>query len=190
MIVAFEGIDGSGKATQSELAAKALEATLISFPRYKTLPMGPSISRELSDPKMSPSDFQALMLADKYGAAPRIKQLRDEGKNVVLDRYWLSTLYGVVDGVDYHWLWQTHSCLPQPDIWILIDVPVSSSVARRPERRDHYEKNLEKLELVRAKYLETFTAQVNVGGSTKQWNIVRGDRSIQEVHADVMDIIR
>lgn len=195
MIVAFEGIDGSGKATQSKLAAQKLNTTLISFPRYNVEPMGPSIARELRDPKLSPADFQALMLADKYGAAPEIKEIEWGGKNVVLDRYWISgRVYGAVDGVDAGWLWRTHTSLPQPDVWILIDVPVAASVARRPERRDHYEKNLDKLELVRAEYLEIFSAQASISkyskSNSKKWNIVRGDRSVEEVHADVMDIVR
>lgn len=184
MIVALEGIDGSGKHTQSKRLADALNADLISFPRYKT-PVGESIMRELQAPKMSPMEFQCMMLADKCSAATQIASRALTG-NLVLDRYWMSGVaYGESDGLDRAWLIDIHQFLPQPDHWILLDVPVEESVKRRPERRDHYEKNSTKLARVRENYLFTWkAAQVF---HPRKWHIILGDQAPEDVTKQIID---
>lgn len=184
MLIAIEGIDGSGKATQSRAVAKAMKAKVISFPQYDS-PIGKCIERELKNPKMSPLEFQALMLADKYSAA----KVLDEGfTNIILDRYWMSAVaYGSVDGIDRQWLIDVHHLLPRPNYWILIDVPVDASVKRRPERRDHYEKNLDKLNTIRATYLELFSKKAIE--DPRRWHIVDGNREAYIVSHDILDIV-
>lgn len=192
MIIALEGIDGSGKNTQARFIqqhfVKEKQATsLFSFPQYDS-PIGVSIKRELAEPRMSPLEFQALMLADKYGAAPKIKRAARRG-HVVLDRYWVSAVvYGGEDGLDTGFLVDAHAELPQPDYWILLDTPVSASVERRPDRRDHYEKNVEKLEKIRSRYLDLFTGAFLL--HPRQWHVVRGDEKIEVVTQRILDIIR
>jgi dTMP kinase len=95
-IIALEGIDGSGKRTQLDLLASALEArkfsTLrISFPRYESF-YGKLVGRYLNgefgtldavDPHLS-----ALLYAgDRLEAKPEIECALAAGKIVLADRY-------------------------------------------------------------------------------------------------------
>jgi thymidylate kinase len=45
----------------------------------------------------------------------------------------------------------------QPDLYVLIDIPVEESFKRRPERRDRNESHRGYLERVRVAYLRLFT---------------------------------
>jgi dTMP kinase len=95
-IIALEGIDGSGKRTQLDLLASALEARKfhtfrISFPRYESF-YGKLVGRFLNgefgtlddvDPHLS-----ALLYAgDRLEAKPEIESALAAGKIVLADRY-------------------------------------------------------------------------------------------------------
>jgi len=95
-LIALEGIDGSGKRTQLELLARALDARglaafQISFPRYESF-CGELVGRYLNgefgpleaiDPHLS-----ALLYAgDRLEAKPEIEAALSSGKIVLADRY-------------------------------------------------------------------------------------------------------
>jgi dTMP kinase len=95
-LIALEGIDGSGKRTQLDLLASALEARRlttfrISFPRYESF-YGKLVGRYLNgefgtleavDPHLS-----ALLYAgDRLEAKPEIEAALAAGKVVLADRY-------------------------------------------------------------------------------------------------------
>src|ERR1700742_1765878 len=120
MLVAFEGIDASGKATQSQLLAAKLGSTRISFPDYNT-PSGRIIKAHLSGHSYTmPSMyddwvFQALMTVNRAEKFSLIQKLRASGKPIVFDRYWASAIvYGGLDGVAEDWLYTLGEFMPQP----------------------------------------------------------------------------
>lgn len=175
-LIAFEGGDAGGKATQSKLLADRIGAVLISFPRYKT-EIGKTIRGSIQGNwrvSYDPDDFsvdnrtnalarQALFLMDRYDAAPEIERLLASGTDVVLDRYWPSgVVYGADDGLDKHMLIRAHMTLPQPDVWFLLDVNVEESSRRRPERRDDYEKDVEGAKRRHQAYRELFAYRRNM----------------------------
>jgi dTMP kinase len=95
-LIALEGIDGSGKRTQLELLARALETRglstfQISFPRYESF-FGKLVARYLNgefgtlgavDPH-----FSALLYAgDRLEAKPEMEGAMGAGKFVLADRY-------------------------------------------------------------------------------------------------------
>ena len=161
-IIALEGCDGAGKNTQAKKLAAHLNAKLFSFPDYET-ETGQAILGNLqqrwaaaeldSSTLHTPRSFhltglphrlnalalQSLFTINRYEVAAKVAAAALAG-HVVLDRYWLSgVVYGTCDGLDEDWLIRIHERLPQPDVWILLDVPPEASVQRRPERRDRYE---------------------------------------------------
>lgn len=177
IFVCIDGIDGSGKATQSKILAERLGAKLYSFPRYET-PIGKMIRRHLTgrvalreEHLIDSSDhtidgdvvfrvasedslmFQALMIADKCNAAEEIQDLFLDGTPVVCDRWIPSAIcYGAADGVDREWLIQTHLPLPEADLNIFLDVTPEEALRRRPDARDRYERDREKQKRVREEY--------------------------------------
>ena len=95
-LIAIEGIDGSGKRTQLDLLAQALEARgldayRISFPRYESL-FGKLVGQYLNgdfgpmeavDPHLS----AVLYAGDRMEAKPAIEVALSLGKIVLADRY-------------------------------------------------------------------------------------------------------
>lgn len=196
MFVALEGIDASGKATQSKLLAERLGAKLIGFPMYEsptgtlilahlqrkwdtvvTLVEPPTPGLELLDALV----FQCLQLANRMEVAVPISEWAAKG-DLVADRYFASGLaYGAADGLDWAFLYRLHAYLPQPDLQLFIDITPEESLKRRPERRDRYEKQPGLMEKVRANYHEIwkeFTASDPIG-----WKVINGMGTKEETHA-------
>lgn len=209
MFVILEGIDASGKHTQSKLLAEALRARLYSFPAYDTS-MGEVIQAHLTekwsakhgrditvtDPDyelehLDPIVFQACMLTNKMELAPRIHKAMCDGHNVVCDRYWPSGwVYGAADGLEKYWLEAIHEWLPQPDLFILLEVDPKDSVARRPERRDRYEKQEGLMEKVAELYKELWNLQRSRDSGIEgrqHWTYVDGRRPVGDVHRDILE---
>jgi len=100
-LIALEGIDGSGKRTQLDLLARALEArgaeiARISFPRYDSF-FGKLVARYLNG-EFGPLEvvdphFSALLYAgDRHEAKPELESALTAGRTVLADRYIASNL--------------------------------------------------------------------------------------------------
>lgn len=87
-LIAFEGLDGSGKSTCAKLTAQALGATYMTTPS----PVVRRIQRAiLTDAGASQEAAQLFYLSTVFAASHRIETLLRGGKSVVIDRYFLST---------------------------------------------------------------------------------------------------
>jgi dTMP kinase len=96
-LIAIEGIDGTGKATQSRLLASALrragrKVSLFSFPAYdKTLAgalVGKYLNGELGDPRKVDSRLAAVLYAvDRFERKEEILRAQEAGRVVLCDRY-------------------------------------------------------------------------------------------------------
>jgi|WetSurMetagenome_2_1015567.scaffolds.fasta_scaffold22252_7 dTMP kinase len=182
-LIVIEGGDAAGKKTQSGLLEKALESCcsveVMSFPRYEG-PFGDVILRFLHKDSVvyrrQPSEdekstyaydqaddlvaLRGLFALDQYEAAAEIKHLLSSGNTVILDRYWPSNVcYGVEDGFDMGNLLNISSSLPEADVYFYIDVSVEEATRRRPQARDRYERDKEKLARIRDRYLEMWRDQ-------------------------------
>lgn len=163
-LIVIEGNEAAGKDTHTRLLATACAATRLSFPDYTT-DTGRAIHALLTRPYV-PDAFldagqnaalvlQALMTMNRYEVAPKLAEAAS--RDIICDRYYLSgVVYGTVEGLSEDWLWTVHARLPQPDLWILLDVSVEESFRRRPQRRDRNERDRNKLERVRDEYLRVF----------------------------------
>jgi dTMP kinase len=99
--IAIEGIDGSGKRTQLDLLAHALESrgipcVSVSFPRYDSS-FGQLVARYLNGDfgPLSAVDphFSAMLYAgDRLEAKPELDAALSDGKTVLADRYIASNL--------------------------------------------------------------------------------------------------
>lgn len=180
VLIAFEGIDKSGKGTQAELLSKRLRATghaveCIAFPDYET-PLGKEIKRFLSGRvEFSPEIRQFLYVANRWERKRDIDMWLKEGKVVVADRYIPSGLaYGLANGLDLDWMMRLEERLPVADMVIVINVSVDTSLKRSEgEKKDVYEKNRSFLENVRKSYLN-LAKRLN-------WTVIDGEESIEEV---------
>lgn len=109
----FEGADGVGKTTIAEEVSRKLTETgtdvlTLSFPGREQKTLGELVYKlhhnlqdfEIND--LSPISLQALHVAAHIdNIETRIRPALAEGKTVILDRYWWSTIaYGVASGIN------------------------------------------------------------------------------------------
>jgi len=212
MLIAVEGMDASGKATHTKLLAEKLGGVVIDFPHYST-PVGHLIkSHLLSEWKATPRQemnfgwrqdnqhldpmvFQCLQTINRLEKLGDIYAAIHSGKTVVFDRYWASAVvYGGLDGLDVEWIKKIQAPLPEPDLWLFLDIPPEESLRRRPERRDRYEKQPGLMERVRDSYRKLFIENGAEDGSVRslrksKWHIIDGMGTKEEVHARIMAVV-
>jgi len=90
-LIAFEGLDQSGKQTQAErllaaFRAAGLDAEFLTFPEYTTA-IGTEIGHALQGERhYDPDTLQLLYIANRFEFRPQILRWLDEGRMVVCDR--------------------------------------------------------------------------------------------------------
>jgi dTMP kinase len=91
VLIAFEGLDQSGKQTQAErvqleMAARGRECRLLSFPDYTT-PIGAEIGKALHGDRDYGADVMQLMyVANRHERRAEMTRLLAEGVVLVCDR--------------------------------------------------------------------------------------------------------
>lgn len=168
-LIAFEGIDGSGKSTQLKLLADRLrERGIRCFEtREPTDSFIGVLLRQILTGQISAHSkvVASLFLADraehllneKDGLCRKI----DEGITVLTDRYYFSSY--AYHGVDMNMEWviqanSIHSELLRPAVTVFLDISPETAMDRISKNRTHtelYEKE-ERLRRVREKYFEAF----------------------------------
>ena len=183
-LVAFEGLDQSGKQTQAEqlrdhLVAAGRRCVLLSFPDYLS-PIGEEIAKALHGERdFAPDVMQLLYVANRYERRRRMQQWLTDGAVLLCDRYVASSIaYGEAQGLDPAWLADVQRYLPPPDLTILLDIAPETAVARKASGRDRYERDLELLSRVRASYRRQSAAP--------DWLRLDGERDMALVSADVI----
>jgi dTMP kinase len=182
LLIAFEGLDQSGKQTQAELLRDHLKAAghrvrMLSFPDYGTS-IGEEIARALQGERdYGPDVMQLMYVANRYERKDEIQQWIEGGLIVICDRYRASSVaYGEAFGLDPAWLTDMQKYLPAPDITCLLDISPEASARRKTSDRDKYERDLALLSRVRESYLRQ-------AGDT--WVRVDADRDRSAVAADI-----
>ena len=187
LLIAFEGLDQSGKQTQAELLRDSLKAEgrksrLVSFPDYGTS-IGEEIARALQgEREYGPEVMQLLYVANRYERQLDLRRWLEGGLVLVCDRYIASSLaYGEAQGLDPGWLADLQRFLPQPSLTVLLDISPETSVQRKAVDRDRYERDVEMQQRVR----ESYRRLADEG----QWICLDGERPAQVVAADVFTAV-
>ncbi len=188
LLIAFEGLDQSGKQTQAELLRDRLKAVgrkarLVSFPDYGTS-IGEEIARALQGEREYGADvMQLLYVANRYERSPDLARWLEGGLVLVCDRYAASSIaYGEAQGLDPAWLTDMQRFLPRPALTILLDIAPETAVHRKAVDRDRYERDLALQGRVRDSYARQ-AAQLD-------WLRVDGERDKSEVAEDVFTGVR
>lgn len=193
--IVFEGIDGSGTSTQSELLKDFLLNNNISAVTTCEPSSGPigNLIREgfkkrvtfVKDEKLFDEQMAYLFVADRhdhlYNEIDGVFALMQKGITTISTRYFFSSLvYHVSNDEEYNFVKQLNRKFPLPDLTIYIDNPVEVSLKRISLRahRDAYE-NQEKLEKVKLNYQKVFNEY------NKNLLIVDGSKTIEEIHDSI-----
>jgi dTMP kinase len=188
MLIAFEGLDQSGKQTQAELLRDWLKreghrARLVSFPDYGTS-IGEEIARALQGERdYGPEVMQLLYIANRYERKADLNRWLDGGLILVADRYVASSIaYGEAQGLEPHWLADAQKFLPPAAITILLDIAPATAVERKAVDRDRYERDLAMQHRVRESYYRQAAADA--------WIVLDGERPKEAIAADIISAVQ
>ena len=187
-LIAFEGLDQSGKQTQAERLLTAFrsaghKAEFLTFPEYTTA-IGTEIGHALQGERdYQPDTLQLLYIANRFEFRTRIASWLEAGTMVICDRYLASSIaYGEAQGVDAGWLSEIQRFLPHPSLTMFLDMPPEVSLTRKKADRDKFERDLTLLGRVRESYQRQAKAL--------DWIRLDGERDKDAVSADVMSAVR
>jgi len=191
LFISFEGPDGSGESTQSDLLAKWFKKNKMKVFKTKepTNNIIGGIIRTIlkKEWKVDLKTFALLFTADRaHHVNTEIEPLLKKGVNVISDRYMLSTFVYESDGIPVKWLKQLNDPFPKPDLTFVLDVPGKICVERIAKSRFGFElfEKEKQLEEIRNRYKKMEKILPNVF-------IIKGyDRTPKEIHEEIVDIVK
>lgn len=187
-IIAVEGLDKSGKFSQTELLKAYLEAAghkviKSEFHRYDT-PTGELIMKWLTNQwDVDQTTIELVMTADKQAQQKWFDELEEQGYDfLILDRYTGSQqVYSEANGVDPEWTAALQKYMRQPDVEIFIDIPAEVSMSRKGKHNngnnDRYESDLKLLQRARNLFLQRDNFKLD------------GEKDIKEIHNDIVKFL-
>lgn len=177
--IVFEGIDGSGTSTQSELLRTTLTkggikchttcepsngpiGNMIRQIFKGRLQVSTGINPNIKGGSLFDEQMAYLFAADRhdhlYNTTDGISKLLSEGTHVISTRYYFSSYaYHCLHQADFDLVKSLNSRFPAPDIVIYLDNPTDTSINRLNERvfKETYETK-EKLTLAKNNYEKAF----------------------------------
>ena len=154
MLINLEGIDGCGKSTQSQFLMDKFEndnekTILLKEPTNGKY--GQKLWDMLSGKIEATTDeiLELFVLDRRDHVNEKIKPALDDGKIVLMDRYYYSTMaYQAAAGIDVNRIRKDNEFAPKPDIVLIFDLPADlamnrvrgHSVADVFEKEEHLEK--------------------------------------------------
>ncbi|MYE38516.1 MAG: hypothetical protein F4X82_03305 [Candidatus Spechtbacteria bacterium SB0662_bin_43] len=212
-MIVFEGIDGSGKATQTEMLFSRLrengeKVEKIAFPRYGEVAaekIEHYLAGKMGD--MGVKDAAKLYAYDRKDASELMYRWLIQGKTIIVDRYVASNMGHQGGKIQdkgerrtfFEWLYEYEYAtmsIPKPDVQIFLDVkPQASGVLRKQDthrKGDIHENNTSHLENAYDSYQDFITFSQTIGDSflTVQCESSGGMRPIDAIHNDVWRGVR
>lgn len=184
----FEGLDRSGKSTQSKMLTKKLEegssVKWMCFPNRAT-PTGQLIDMYLRRMIELPDEtVHQLFSANRWESATSIVETLNSGTSVVCDRYAFSGVaYSAAKGLSLSWCQTPDIGLPVPDAVFFLHVDQSVGASRAGFGDERYE-NTTMQGTVRNQFREpSLRAGVN-------WHDVDGARDIAVIHEEICEAVK
>lgn len=211
MLIVFEGTEGAGKTTQSELLVKALQDAGYKARRYKFPTNTVSgklayayLNNEIDSDSLDGYQAASLYLVDMVCHAKEIKDAVNNGEFVIVDRYVGTNFYNqsvrsirfdsfdftlelkrfihIIKDIAYNRL-----SIPRPDTTIFLELSYEASKKHREADNNRIVKDFHEKD---EKYVERVTTTAVTAASLEKWKIVSCDnKTIEEVHEDIMDVI-
>jgi len=198
LLIAFEGIDGTGKTTLAQMLKERLEAlghsvVIFKEPTNET-EAGKKIRASYVEGRASLDiELQWFIEDREWNVTTRILPALAENKIVFLDRYFFSTAcyQGVRKNNDWFSILELNrKKFPEPDLTIIFDLDVQLAVKRIMRERSNANtfEGMQNLRDVRALFLEMF--QLDTIGN---YLLINAEKSIEEIlellYAKLLELI-
>lgn len=192
LFVTFEGIDRSGKTTQSKLLLDALGDAAVGVREPGGTAAGERIRALLKDPELALSpQAEALLFAAARAelVAGVIEPALEAGKIVVSDRFLDSSLayQGAARGLGVEQVERVNGFATaglRPDLTLLLDVDPAAAGRRGAVEDDRFEQEGAALQRQVAAAYEQLVA-----ADPERWRRIDADRDPAAVHADVLAVV-
>ena len=160
MLINLEGIDGCGKSTQSQFLIEEFEKNdekTILLKEPTNGKYGKKLWEMLRGKREATTEeiLELFVLDRKEHVNEKIKPALEQGKIILMDRYYYSTMaYQAAAGIDVSRIRKDNKFAPKPDIVLIFDLPADLAMkrVRGHSVADVFEKE-EHLEKVRKAYL-------------------------------------
>lgn len=184
----FEGLDRSGKSTQSRELRKHLQKAngqdavkWMCFPNRETATgclIDLYLKRQI---ELGDGAIHLLFSANRWEVADTIMEELGKGVSVVCDRYAFSGVaYSTAKGLDFAWCQAPDRGLPCPDgvFFMHVDPEVGA------ERANYGDERYENTAMQAAVRAEFQLGRLHEGVA---WNVVDGGRGIEEIHEEICE---
>ena len=198
LLIAFEGIDGSGKAVQSKALTGWLQSQGIPVQAYTYPDLDSKYGEILNDflkGKLEMDEKTQLLTfaADIMKDQAAIRHQLERGSVVLMDRYIPSTVaYQCAKGMPVYDALRLMNMLQpvRPDAIFWFDIPPSVGIARRRRKRgkrrnDRHDADPELLKKVKANYCKL----CNMRWLGKRWVRIDGKRPIKKISEEIQALI-
>nr|CAH7733713.1 unnamed protein product [Callosobruchus chinensis] len=196
MFITFEGIDGSGKTTQSELLANYFkqihgENNVVLTREPGGTDFAEKIRGLLLKDNIDPISELLLLISMRHEHMKKlILPALLEGKIVICDRFIDSTIayqgYGL--GVDLSLIRDLHKLveIKYPDITFILDIDVQVGLSRAKDKNKYEEMDVDFYNKVREGFQEIAIKESN------RCNVITGiaDKDNNKVYSEIIDVIR
>lgn len=191
-LIIIEGLDKSGKTTQSKLLFNFYEKVyagqvrLMNFPDYSTR-IGSEIKLFLQGKVEYTNEVKHILLsANRWEKKIEIERLREQNRIIILNRYYQSNLaYGLANGLNFEWLINLDNGLPKEDIVIILDIDPVISYKRGMENDfilDKFERDKIFLTKARKYYLHL--------AKKFKWHVINSDSDKNTIFEKIVNIIK
>jgi dTMP kinase len=184
IFIAIEGLDKSGKTSQSERLAKDLSAQLFKFPDRTAETKTGQILREhlWGFYDIDPRAVHLIFSANRWEKATELEEAIKSGINVVADRYAHSgSAFSAAKGLSMKWCKRADQGLPRPDLVLFLHV--SPEVAKeRPLFGEEKYEDASFQKKVERKFMKLLD---------NSWVIIQSDdRSEEEIYRELFDVAK
>ncbi len=182
MLIAIEGIDGSGKSTIANYLKEELEKEgfrVVVFKEPTNSIYGQKIRQSFNNRLDAHKELELFLLDRKHDVERNILPALKKGYIIVMDRYYYSTIaYQGARGIDIDKIKKMNEKIaPKPDLVIILDVKPEIGIRRIKERGDKPNKfeDLEYLEKVRKIFLELKDDNIVIVDANKNIELVKNE---------------
>ena len=182
MLIAIEGIDGSGKSTIANYLKEELEKEgfrVVVFKEPTNSVHGQKIRQSFNNRLDAHKELELFLLDRKHDVERNILPALKKGYIIVMDRYYYSTIaYQGARGIDIDKIKKMNEKIaPKPDLVIILDVKPEIGIRRIKERGDKPNKfeDLEYLEKVRKIFLELKDDNIVIVDANKNIELVKNE---------------